>query len=106
MKEIKSSAQIFLLGQCYSGGFIDKLEGRSRLVMTACDWNEVSYATVNGNYDEFLSHFCHALGRGAATFQEAFDYARKNDTRNETPQISDIGGLSLRPDLLRRRAFT
>lgn len=89
--------------QCYSGGFIDDLSGMNRLIATACNYNELSYATSDRLYNEFVYHWSAAIlgtypsGRtadadtnqdGLISMQEAFDYARDNDRANEHPQCS------------------
>ena len=89
--------------QCYSGGFIDDLESTSRLISTACRSDELSYATKNKMYNEFAFHWSAAvLGNypsgekanadtnndGRISMSEAFNYATKNDMKNEHPQYS------------------
>ena len=89
------------MGQCFSGGFIDDLSGKNRLIATACDYNEPSNSTSNYEYDEFVYHWSAAvLGKypngktadadynsdGVISIQEAFHYAASKDKQNEHPQ--------------------
>ena len=93
-----------VMGQCYSGGFLLNfgLMGGHYSVSTACKENELSWATPNLLYDEYLLHWISAMAGinfenssnvnadtnndGYVSFEEAFIYARDNDRRNETPQ--------------------
>ncbi len=92
-----------VMEQCYSGGFVSSLERDNRVIMTACKSDEVSYATSNGTYNEFVYHWTSAMqkaypsgvianadnnGNGIISMKEAFEYAKANDTKNETPQYS------------------
>lgn len=111
----------FVLGQCYSGGFIPALKADNHIVMTACAENERSYRcrAFDLNYNEFLYHWISALNRtdtfgntlpvsqtlpngklAPVTLKRAFDYAVEKDAYNkgktilsvENPQISILGG--------------
>lgn len=111
----------FVLGQCYSGGFIPALKADNHIVMTACAENELSYRcrAFDLNYNEFLYHWISALNRtdtfgntlpvsqtlpngelAPVTLKRAFDYAVEKDAYNkgktlacvENPQISILGG--------------
>ena len=97
-----------VLGQCYSGGFIDNLSRSGTVISTACKENESSSAFVNKNYDEFLYHWTVAIngaepngmkvnadadGDGLVSMEEAFNYAKQHDSFNyyynsEHPQFS------------------
>lgn len=94
--------QIFVFGQCYSGGFIDNLESSSRVVIAASRWDQVSYAKSDLQHDEFLFHFLTAIRDGAATLRSAYDSASAKDERDEEPQLSDIGEIASRDDPLCR----
>lgn len=98
-----------VMGQCFSGGFIDDFSGNNRLIATACDYNEVSYSTNDGKYDEFVYHWSAAVlgcyptgnkanadynGDGMISMDEAFQYAAAKDTQNEHPQ-KDFNPISL-----------
>lgn len=111
----------FVLGQCYSGGFIPALKADNHIVMTACAENELSYRcrAFDLNYNEFLYHWISALNRtdtfgntlpvsqtlpngklAPVTLKRAFDYAVEKDAYNkgktnrsvENPQISILKG--------------
>lgn len=111
----------FVLGQCYSGGFIPALKADNHIVMTACAEKELSYRcrAFDLNYNEFLYHWISALNRtdtfgntlpvsqtlpngklAPVTLKRAFDYAVEKDAYNkgktnrsvENPQISILKG--------------
>jgi Peptidase C13 family len=86
--------QVFILGQCNSGGFISSLRSPVRLIMTACLDTEESYPSADGVYDEFLLRMAEAIEGGAQSFAQAFFHAKQADTRPEHPQISDDGGIA------------
>ena len=90
-----------LLGQCYSGAFMDYLLEPGRIVITACSGLQQSWACADRPYDEFLYHWTCAVagadadgnrvdadadGDGHVSMEEAFSYARSHDRRPETPQ--------------------
>lgn len=94
-----------LLGQCYSGGFVEELEGNGRVIATACSGSESSWACDGIPYDEFVYHWTCAVNEldkdtavvqsdvdknGHVSMLEAFRYAQKYDTRDETPQYSSF----------------
>ena len=102
--------------QCYSGGFIDNLQGNNRVIATACNCSETSSAMPpDYNYDEFVYYWTSAVAGETpdgtpvdadvnhdnfVSMSEAFNYASAHDTRPETPQYSstpsDLGNyLSL-----------
>ena len=90
-----------LMGQCYSGGFIDDLIGNRCIITTACRGDEQSWISPDKPYDEFVYHWTCAVngadetgnpinadtnGDGKVSMAEAFDYAKSHDRVNETPQ--------------------
>ena len=91
-----------VLGQCFSGGFIDNLTRVGCVVATASSGSESSYACSDKPYDEFVYHWTSAINQalptgapvvsdydnnGRVTMHEAFTYARDNDRWDiETPQ--------------------
>lgn len=96
-----------LLGQCFSGGFIDNLQKPGRVITTACTGSESSYACKDIPYDEFVFQWTKAMnvissvgdgvypdanGDALISMAEAFDYAKKNDRQipNETPLYSSV----------------
>ena len=94
-----------LLGQCFSGGFVEELEANGRVIATACSGTESSWACPDIPYDEFVYQWTNAINEmdkdsvilasdkddnGRVTMHEAFIWARKRDRRNETPQYSSI----------------
>ncbi len=91
-----------LLGQCYAGAFAQELQGEGRVITAACSASQMSWASKERPYDEFVYHWTCAVaqhdergapvgsdqdGDGHVTMQEAFDYARQHDSRPETPSL-------------------
>lgn len=89
--------------QCYSGGFLDNLAGTNRVVTTACNSSEYSYAMSNALYDEYAFYWISAVGGYAPTggsvnadtnsdskisMYEAYQYALNHDSASEHPQYS------------------
>ncbi|MBO5468056.1 MAG: hypothetical protein J6A02_11560 [Prevotella sp.] len=95
-----------VLGQCFSGGFIDNLAKPGRVIATACDGNEYSWACPDIPYDEFVFQWTNALNEtnkhtgesinsntdnnNYISMEEAFIYARDNDRQSETPLFSSV----------------
>ena len=92
-----------LMGQCYSGGFMEELAREGRIMSTSCCGNEQSWASPNHEYDEFVYHWICAINgadetgqpvdadtnhNGEVSMAEAFEYARSHDRVNETPQYA------------------
>lgn len=90
-----------LMGQCYSGGFIDNLMRNGLVIATACSGDEQSWVSPDRPYDEFIYHWTCAVNGadtegntiaadadsdGQVSMAEAFEYARSHDRVNETPQ--------------------
>lgn len=91
-----------VLGQCYSGGFVDNLTKSGCVIATASTGMQSSGACPNIPYDEFVYHWTCAINganhlgisnnyaadidnNGVVTMEEAFIYAEKKDTLQETP---------------------
>lgn len=96
-----------VMGQCYSGGFIDELQRPNRIIATACAEDEMSFCNRQIPYNEFLYHWTSALNGydafGTETdcnrnipIMDAQLYAAKHDFyanggtkyASETPQIN------------------
>lgn len=90
-----------VLGQCYSGGFVDTLTSIGCVVSTACKSTEVSYSCDKIPYDEFVYHWTSAINgatpfgevvdadedkNGHISMNEAFKYASEMDRATESPQ--------------------
>lgn len=89
-----------VLGQCYSGGFINYLSQPGIVIATASDTE--SWSCFDRPYDEFVyqwtcavneaDHYGKAVsanvdGNGRVTMEEAFDYANTNDRiKKENPR--------------------
>ena len=98
----RPAAMTIVLGQCYAGAFAEVLQGEGRVVMAACSANQLSWATPDRTYDEFIYHWtCAVAGHDEQnqpvpsdldadshiTMAEAFTYARQHDRRPETPLL-------------------
>lgn len=106
--KIKTPYINMVFGQCFSGGFVKKLEKPGRVIATACAENESSWACSDIPYDEFVFQWTNAVNglngvsmspvssdlnsNGIVSMEEAFMFARENDRRNdsETPQFSSL----------------
>ena len=96
-----------VMGQCYSGGFIEALKKTNRIIATASSATEMSFRSTTVPFNEFLYHWTSALngydafgnevdGGEALPIADAQLYAAKHDfyanngTKRvkETPQIS------------------
>lgn len=100
-----------VMGQCYSGGFINHLNKNNRVIATACDVNQLSWARSNLLYDEFVYHWMSAANKakidtgttvsadinydGNLSAWECYNYAVSNDESRETPRFDPYSqGLS------------
>ena len=113
LNKINAGAMNIVLGQCYSGGFIDNIAKKGRVIATASTGGQSSYACSDLLYDEFVYHWTSAVaGRtaygvsvfsdvdynGHVTMDEAFTFAEKKDRANETPMYNSTP-LSVGEDL-------
>lgn len=102
-----------VLGQCFSGGFVDDLEKVGCVVATASKGNESSYGCPDIPYDEFVYHWTCAINEATPdnkritsdsdnnnliTMEEAFNYAKSMDRCDERPQYISLP-LSIGEDL-------
>lgn len=96
-----------VMGQCYSGGFIDKLQKTNRVIITACGEDEKSYSSTTVPFNEFLYHWtsaingADALGKNVCTksgisvidaqaYAAVSDVYANNEAKfgSETPQLN------------------
>lgn len=93
-----------VLGQCYSGGFIDDLNAAGCVVAAASAAYEEAWGCEHIPYDEFVYHWTCAINgadhlgntinadidyNGRVSMQEAFEYAKTHDRiTKEHPQNS------------------
>lgn len=106
------SKMIFQMKQCFSGGFVRDLLGPNRMQMASCSPVQASWAdTISQQYGEFTYHYFAALtgqkpdgsgavnadanGNGKISMVEAFNYARTQDGRPETPCYDDNGAMPI-----------
>ncbi len=107
LESINAGFVSIVMGQCYSGGFIEALKDTNRIIATASSATEMSFRSTTVPFNEFLYHWTSALN-GYDAFGNEVDcgdalpiadaqlYAAKHDfwanegtTRvKETPQIS------------------
>lgn len=126
LDKINAKCISIVMGQCFSGGFIAPLSRNNRILTTACDMDEPSFARDKYTYEEFLYHWMNAMAgftvdtgisvnadfdnNGFTSMEEAFLYAQTNDEKDETPQFHTVrnnygkyvslAGEMLVPDLL------
>lgn len=62
-------------------------------MMSACDAANASFATADGQYDEFLLRVSEGIEGGATTFNQVFYHAVQTDTQAEQPQSADVGSV-------------
>lgn len=113
LDKIKAGSMNIVLGQCFSGGFIDNIAKKGRVIATASTGKQSSWACSDIPYDEFVYHWTSAVARrtaygvtvssdvdysGHVTMDEAFSYAQRNDRKNETPMYNSTP-LSIGEDL-------
>ena len=105
-----------LMGQCYSGGFVNALKGNNRIIATACGEDELSYGCEDLPFDEFVYRWTSAINgydvegnkitaqtdtlpdgtQKPVTMVKAYEYARNHDMYTdgkfqyaaETPSLS------------------
>ncbi len=103
-----------VLGQCYSGGFVDDLSAIGCVVSTAVTGSELSYACPDIPFDEFVYQWTCAVNganhkgvpvdadtddNDRVTMEEAFAYAKANDRwKQEHPQYKS-NPISIGEDL-------
>ncbi|HEX3672216.1 MAG TPA: C13 family peptidase [Candidatus Cybelea sp.] len=97
---ITSTQQAYIFGECYSGGFITPLAATNRIILTGSTDSQVTYATADVSYDEFLLRVIESLEGGERCLGNVFTAAKAADTQNESPQCSDTGGLGSQVSLL------
>lgn len=90
-----------VLGQCFSGGFVEELTNVGCVVATASESDKSSYSCQDIPYDEFVYHWTSAINgedaygklvssdvdnNNRVTMEEAFMYAKQKDRAPEHPQ--------------------
>lgn len=113
LNKIKAGSINVVLGQCFSGGFIDNIQKKGRVISAASTGTESSWGCGDIPYDEFVYHWTSAVAgqtaygvnvypdtdkSGHTTMDEAFKFAELKDRRNETPMYSSQP-LSIGEDL-------
>lgn len=107
LEPINAGFVSIVMGQCYSGGFIEALKDTNRIIATASSATEMSFRSTTVPFNEFLYHWTSALngydafgneadGGEALPIVDAQLYAAKHDfyanngtkRAKETPQIS------------------
>jgi len=106
-KITRYAEMIIQMEQCFSGGFISDLTGPRRTIMSAASPTEPSWAHKDLQYNEFTYWYFAALigskpdesgavnadsdKNGKVSILEAYNFARSNDSRSETPFFEDDG---------------
>lgn len=112
LEKINADYISVLLGQCYSGAFIQELAKPGRVIMTASDASHPSYASYielpSGStvyVDSFLYNWTSAIAGsytdgskinaeidddGYISMFEAFQFAKENDRTDDTPLYSSM----------------
>ncbi len=105
VNKVKAGNISIVMEQCHSGGFISDLTANNRVIATACTANENSWAKDGSLYNEFVYHWTSAVrgytpegnlvnadsnNDGLISMKEAFEYAKKEDSKNENPQYESI----------------
>lgn len=97
LDSIPCRAMTVVLGQCYSGGFVDSIAAPNRVVIAACQPDEQSFSDFYGQYDVFLRNWTDAINEsdsigminsdmdnnGRVTMKESYDYALSKETIND-----------------------
>lgn len=113
LDKIYAGSMNIVLGQCFSGGFVDNIAKKGRVISTACTGNEYSWGCSDIPYDEFVYQWTSAAARrtaygetvfsdvdgsGHVTVDEVFQYAKAHDRASETPMYNSTP-LSIGEDL-------
>jgi hypothetical protein len=118
--QVPHAYRVVCMQQCFSGGFLDKLNIDETVIITACAADEVAHRAdspaenevvggVTYHHGEFNYYLFAALtgetvtgtpisadanGDGRVVLQEVFDHIQANESRPETPQYDDgVGNL-------------
>ena len=102
INKIHSDDINIIMEQCFSGGFVSPLDKVGRVITTACEADEVSWAHAGLQYDEFVYHWTAAVygedpygnpvnadsnNDGYVTMAEAYNYATIHDEKDEHPNF-------------------
>lgn len=102
INKIHSDDINIIMGQCYSGGFVSPLNKVGRVITTACEADELSWAHTGLFYDEFVYYWTAAVygedpygnpvnadsnNDGYVTMAEAYNYATIHDETGEHPNF-------------------
>ena len=105
---INAKAINIVMGQCYSGGFIPYFQNNPKVcISTACTKDQTSHAMSVLRYDEYVYYWTEAVSKVSSgylvgdtnkdsytTAEEAYNYARIHDTKDEFPLIHSSDLLS------------
>ncbi len=99
LDSINSLHQTIILGNCYSGTFVETLKAPGRVIISACGPDEESHggsvSDTGYNFNYFVNHFTNAINGadylgnlvdadydhdGSVSLKEAYDYARVRAT--------------------------
>ncbi|WXG44416.1 MAG: DNRLRE domain-containing protein [Promethearchaeati archaeon SRVP18_Atabeyarchaeia-1] len=93
------SLELIVMGQCFSGGFIDWISNSKRVIYTACGPANQSWRLgPDFKYDAFLYYFANTLygkAPGTITLWYAFENAKLNDKSGDNPQRYPSSGYEI-----------
>ena len=105
MKPLPTENILSVFEQCFAGGFVRPTISNGRVSVAAATNREISFATDDGNFDEFLYLFTSAFGHqthegtavnadlngdGRINAREGFAYALAKDLASESPLIESF----------------
>ena len=73
-RDIPARRIIFVLNPCMSGGFVNDLSGKNRVIITACKEDEYANASFIGPFYYGLNGSADYNGDGRVSLAEVFDY--------------------------------
>lgn len=100
LRQLPSGKKALVFGQCYGGGFVRPVTLTPAIAISASTNEEVSWATSDYKFDEFIYHFSVGLFQqtydgktvfsdfnrdGKISFTEAYAYAVAHDKKRESP---------------------
>lgn len=110
LRRIPTARQLFIYGQCFSGGFVRPSLGLETVAMAAATNDEFSWGTEDLMFDEFMYHLISAfagqthdgkplrtdLNRdGKVSAKEAFAFALARDKTEESPLLEATQNSSM-----------
>ncbi|KGL54573.1 hypothetical protein HQ50_08720 [Porphyromonas sp. COT-052 OH4946] len=60
---INVASMVVVMGQCFSGGFVDDLQGENRIIMTASSSSQATHANADNMYEGFLYNWMESIAQ-------------------------------------------